>query len=231
MTKFIFSRDVMERYPDVSIGVIVAKGMNNFGKNPEIKQMLLDAQESARKTIDAAKITEHPTIAKWRGIYSDFGSKPRDYRCSIEALIRSVLNGREIRHINKLVDLYNFISLKYFMPVGGEDLDKIEGDIFFKYAEGDEVFVPLGTQKPENAYRGEIIYCDSQGNVLCRRWNWRESDTTKMTEETKNTIIVLEGFDENVEAAARELSGMIEKFCGVATQTFIINKNNTEIEF
>ncbi len=86
--------------------------MNNSGESAEIKHMLREAQESVRKNIDTSKITEHPTIAKWRGIYSDFGSKPRDYRCSIEALIRSVLNGREIRHINKLVDLYNFIALE-----------------------------------------------------------------------------------------------------------------------
>jgi len=41
---------------------------------------------------------------------------------------------------------------------------------------------------------------------------------------------VLEGFDKNVEAAAKELSVLAEKFCGAATQIFIINKNNTEID-
>ena len=36
-----------------------------------------------------------------------------------------ILSETELRHINKLVDIYNFISLKHMLPVGGEDTDKI----------------------------------------------------------------------------------------------------------
>ena len=228
--KFSISKEILEKYPEVKIGVVVATGIDNSGDDPQIGKLLASVQEEARR-LDITRLAEHPVISKWRQVYSSFGSKPSDYRCSVEALVRSVLNGREIRHINKLVDLYNYISLKYIIPVGGEDLDEIEAGIFLRHAEGHEIFIPLGSAAAESPYKGEVIYCDSAGDVLCRRWNWRESDKTKLTEETRNAVIVLEGFDENVEAATRELAGLVEKFCGAATQVFIIDKNSSEIEF
>jgi len=50
--------------------------------------------------------------------------------------MKRVLKGNEIWQINKVVDLYNYISLKYLTPIGGEDLDKIKGDIYLNFAEG-----------------------------------------------------------------------------------------------
>ncbi len=58
-----------------------------------------------------------------------------------------MLGGGEIPHISNLVYIYNLISLKYRTPVGGEDLDRIDGNIFLKFAEGDERFVVLGAVK------------------------------------------------------------------------------------
>lgn len=75
--------------------------------------------------MDETLIIEHPHIAPWREEYRQFGAKPKKYRSSIENLIRRISKGEEIRHINKLVDIYNIISLKYVIPVGGEDLDKM----------------------------------------------------------------------------------------------------------
>ncbi|MBI2578535.1 MAG: hypothetical protein HYW26_02365 [Candidatus Aenigmarchaeota archaeon] len=224
--KLVVSEELLQKYPNVRIGVIVAAGIDNNGENQEISMLLKEIRGSIK-----SGLLQHPSISSWRKIYSSFGSKPSDYRSSAEALIRSVLKGRDIPHINKTVDLYNFISLKYVIPAGGEDLDKIEGNIYLRFAEGDETFVPLNSESRENPYKGEVIYCDDAGNVLCRRWNWRESDKTKLTENTENTVIVLEGFDNMVETATEELDLLVRKFCGATTQRFLINKDNPEAEW
>lgn len=230
--KFYIEEGLAVKYPDVKIGVVIATGVNNKGASAGIEKLLGDAQELVKQNFSIDKITENPTIEKWRQIYSDFGSKPRDYRCSIEALLRSVLNGRPIRHINKLVDLYNYISLKYTIPVGGEDLDKIDGDLHLMFARGSENFIPLGSAAAEKPYNGEVIYCDNKGDVLCRRWNWRESDKTKLTEETRNAIIVLEGFDSGIiKKATEELAAFVKNFCVCETSTFIASRDNPEIEW
>lgn len=221
----IVSKEIFEKYPNARIGVIIARNIDNAGENEEITRLIETIQTEVRKNFSNDNISLHPSIAEWRRIYSSFGSKPSDYRSSIEALIRSVLKGRNISHINKLVDLYNFISLKHVIPAGGEDLDKIDGNIYLRFAVGNENFVPLGSDKVETAYRGEVIYCDGGNSVLCRRWNWRESDKTKITEDTRNAIIVLEGFDDKIAAATHELETLIQKYCSANTMTFMINKN------
>ena len=229
--KLIISDEILNTYPDLSIGVIVANNINNDRNCNEIKKMLEEVQEKVKTKFNIDNISENFIIKKWRKIYSEFGSKPSDYKCSVEALIRSILKGRNLRYINKVVDLYNVISLKHIIPAGGEDLDYVKGNIYLKHAEGAEIFVPLNSELEENPYKGEIIYCDDRNNVLCRRWNWRESNVTKITEKTKNVVLVLEGFDKNVEEALLELSGLMKTFCKCHTKTYIIDKNTNKVEW
>ena len=221
----------MGKYPDVRIGVIIARNIESNSRSQHVQSMLKESENSVRETFDIESLKDHAVLSRWRSVYERFGSKPRDFRCSIEALIRSVLNGRGVRSINRLVDLYNYISLKHVIPVGGEDLDKAEGDLFLRTAEGSERFTPLGSSSEESPYPGEVIYCDSGGNVLCRRWNWRESEKTKLTEETRNAIIVVEGFDNKVSAALTELEDLVRKNCGADTKSFVLDRDNREIEW
>lgn len=229
--EFIVSEKIFEKFPDIKIGIIVVSDVDNKGENEGVAKLLGYSQNTIKEKFDLQTPAENPTIKKWRQIYSSFGSKPSDYRSSIESIIRSILSGRGVRHINKLVDMYNHISMKHIVPAGGEDIDMIEGNIHLKFSNGEEKFIPLGSGKEDNPYKGEVIYCDDGGNVLCRRWNWRESDKTKITEGTKNAIIVVEGFDSTVSDASEELSELIKKFCKAETRVFLADKNNPDIEW
>ncbi len=144
-----------------------------------------------------------------------------------------ILDEIELRHINKVVDIYNYISIKYIVPVGGDDTDKIEGSITLKFAQGNEPFVELNSEETKNPREGEVVYVDDK-EVLCRRWNWRECDKSKMTENTKNVALVVEGLPpvtkEEIEIITKELSELIQKYCGGEIKTFILNSSNPETE-
>jgi DNA/RNA-binding domain of Phe-tRNA-synthetase-like protein len=51
-----------------------------------------------------------------------FGAKPQRTPCSAEALRKRVLKDGSMPAIDPIVDLYNAISLRYAIPVGGENL-------------------------------------------------------------------------------------------------------------
>ena len=106
--------------------------------------------------------------------------------------------------------------------------------LLLKKANGDEKFVELNSDETTNPKPGEVIYSDSK-EVLCRRWNWRECDKSKMSEETKNVALVIEGLPplkkEEVEAISKELSELVQKFCGGQALVFILNKKNKEAVF
>lgn len=46
------------------------------------------------------------------------GINPNRYPCSAEALFKRLSKGKDLPHINPLVDLNNAISLKYTLPHG-----------------------------------------------------------------------------------------------------------------
>ena len=144
-----------------------------------------------------------------------------------------ILDGLELRQINKIVDLYNYISIKHIIPVGGDDLNKIEGNISLKYAIGDEAFIGINSREKSNPKVGEIVYVDDK-EVLCRRWNWRECNKTKMTEKTTNVSIVTEGLPpitkEDIEAIIKEIRDLVYEYCGGNIKTIILNKTLNEFE-
>lgn len=111
------------------------------------------------------------------------------------------------------------------VPVGGEDIDKIQGDVILTFAEPNEPTVLLlGDKEPRPPHVGEVIYKDSI-SAICRRWNWREADRTKFTEETKNCFLVIEWLlpvtKQEIENATKELKDLVQNFCG-GNMTYII---------
>ncbi|MFH1307601.1 MAG: phenylalanine--tRNA ligase beta subunit-related protein [archaeon] len=230
--KIKISENIIEKYPEVNISVIVAKNVDNTKYNEEIQQLLRGAEKELREDIEFDKILEVSIISKWREIYKSFGAKPSDYRSSVEAILRRALK-KELPKINCLVDIYNYISAKYLMTVGGEDIDTLEGDLVLDFAEGDEEFTALGSDKKESPWKGEVVYRDDKG-VVCRCWNWKEGDRTKLTEQTKNAVIVIENpIPEQInklDEAEDRLKELIKKHCGGDIEAFKMDKENLEVE-
>lgn len=159
---------------------------------------------------------------------------PFVYTSSVENLTRRVLNSATIGHINNLVSLYNTISLRHILPVGGEDVDKINGDVLLTRAAEDEPAVILLGEKEARAPRaGEIIYKDEVG-AICRRWNWKEADRTKLTPETKNAFLVIESLPpvprDIVKTAIHELADLVKQYCGGTISTAVLDRDNREIK-
>jgi len=231
--RFKIGREIFEKFPDLNIGIVVAKGIDNKENNEEIMNLIREKEKEIRVNFNTETLSQNPKINSWRKAYSLFGAKPKKYRCSVENLYRMILGKIEVRHINKIVDIYNYISIKNMVPIGGDDTDKIDGDIVLKFAKGDESFIGLNSEETKNPKEGEVIYVDNEG-VLCRRWNWRECEKSKMTEKTGNATLVVEGLlpitKKEVWKIIEELSGLVQKFCGGEINTFILNSSNPEIE-
>ena len=109
--KFIIDKTIFEKFPDLNIGVIIAKGINNSEGSDEIIKSIRAEESEIRKNFDSQTFSQNPKIDCWRKAYSSFGAKPKENLSSVENLYKLVLKGAEIRQINLLVDLYNLMSL------------------------------------------------------------------------------------------------------------------------
>lgn len=222
------SLSIFDLYPDAMLGLVFVDGVNNKADMSGFAEEQKKMEEEVKARFPTGEaVGQDARVQAWRKAYRAFGCDPHDYRCSSEALMRQVVKGNNIWGINPLVDCYNYVSLKYTVPVGGEDLDAVVGDVQLRRANGDEAFVRLGGSENEPPEVGEVIYADEAG-VLCRRWNWREADRTKLTADTTRAILVVETIPpttrETLEAATAELAQLVEKWCGGKTRTAILDQ-------
>jgi len=208
---------IIESYPGVHIGVLYGEGLDNVTPFPGLYRLQKEAITEAQAKIGDQPATRHPHIASWREIYRSFGTKPSDYRPSAEALVRRTIKTGKLPVINTAVDLYNVVSVKHIIPMGGFDADKVEGDIYLRVSDGGETFIPLGASKQEETYSGEVVYADDT-RILTRRWNFRDADETKITGETRNLVMFIDASPEikleSVESALDELFHLLEEACG-----------------
>jgi DNA/RNA-binding domain of Phe-tRNA-synthetase-like protein len=231
--KFHIEQAFWDLFPGTTIGVVIAHGIDNqpIGE-PVFAALLADAVAAATARLGDKDLATHPAIAPWREAYRRFGVKPAKFRSSIESLLRSA-RSQGVRSINPLVDLYNAVSLAHWLPCGGEDLRMVRGDIRLARADGAELFVPLGSSEEQPPQAGEVIYRDDEG-VLCRCWNWREAERTKLTVETTNAVLFVEALPEMgraaVEPACAELASLIRQHLGGHTRTEILAGTRSEID-
>ena len=221
--KLEINKQIFERIPSLKVGVLVLSGVDN---KADISKFFDSEIELITKNLtsrfDGVELGEYPLVQTWREIYKSFGEKKA--RSSIESLIRRILSGKGLYRINPLVDLYNLASLHFELPCGGEDVDSMKAPLELTVANGSEVFLPLGATQTENPNNGEIIY-KSGDVVVCRNFNYRESDITKLTEDTTRAILVFEcafGDESKLNDAVTWLGDKAETLLGAKVESIEI---------
>ncbi|NBM18114.1 B3/4 domain-containing protein [Streptomyces sp. GC420] len=192
MTVFRLAPAVCDAFPGTLIALVTATGLRGREPWPDTTAALEDLeQQLACGTWQPAGDSD-PRIEAWHTAYRSFGTNPRRVRPSVDALGRRLVNKGTLPRISPAVDSYNAVSVRHGLPAGAFDLHHVAGDIDIRYADGGEVFTPLGEPGTiENPRPGEIIYADTTG-VLTRHWNHRDAHRTRVTEDSAHVAFVLE---------------------------------------
>lgn len=140
---------------------------------------------------EPAWASEH--LAAWAQAFQRFGAKPQRTPCSADALRKRFMRDGALPRVNPVVDLYNAISLRFAVPVGGENLAAYVGVPHLTLADGSESFDTMkdGVPAAESPEPGEVIWQDDQG-VTCRRWNWRQGVRTRLNADARKMWFILE---------------------------------------
>ncbi len=221
--------EVFARFPEYRRGVILAFGVTNGLSPAELVRMLRAEEAAARGRLNMETLTVEPRLASWREAFRLLGYKPGDFRPSIEALLRRVLRGQELPSINILVDIGNIVSLRHLLPVGGHAIDVLEHDIALRPADGNEEFVPFGSDVTESPVPGEFIFAEG-GKVLTRRWIWRQANHTLTLPETTAIEFNIDGLPPvsapDIEAAGRDVLDLVAHFCSGRMRFAILSRRN-----
>ena len=232
--KFIVTPDIFEKLPDMYVGVVVAKGIDNSKNYPEIDRLLNRYMKYSQQKFDGINVKQNDEIIPYREAFRKIGINPNRYPCSAEAVFRRLSKGKNLPHINPLVNLNNAISLKYTVLMGTHSLDGVQDDIIMRLTKSGDNFVPLGKDEVEEPDEGEVVY--AVGSDVCiRRWTWRQSEHSKITDQTHDVFFPIDGFvDVNrdaVDKAREDLVGKSKEIFGVETQVGYVDKNHPEFEW
>src|ERR1700761_15339 len=216
------NQEIFERFPNYQVTILYASGLNNTPSTEESTSWLREAEAESGERFGHQSLKDHPHIRLWQDAFSSFGAKPSKYPSSVEALLKRVLADKDLPSINALVDAYNACSIRYVIPIGGEDRDRLRSNLELRFMAGTETFDTVNAGQPvvETVPAGEVAWADAEG-VTCRRWNWRQCRRTALTTDTGNAYFVLDHLApyaaEMLGAASDELEKRILHLCPDAT--------------
>jgi len=231
MRTIAVDREIFSRFPGFMRGVIIVGDVRNALSDATISALL---NEEIRKK-DGLNLLDSEFVKTWDSVYLQLGVNPNKFPPSIKSLLKRTAKGGGLPFINSIVALFNYISMKYLIPCGGDDVRLIEGNLRLGLSKGDENFMPLGSDAKEIPDPGEVIYFDDKTlNVMCRRWNWRNGDFTKIHEHTKKLIINIDGISPVprtvIESARDELAALLVERCGAKLSTDLLDRDRAAVE-
>lgn len=206
---FRYDAAILDRYPDVVGGIILAHGLTNGPTPSALRDAYAAEQAAVLRRLGEMPLSQVPSLAAWRAAFRGFGVDPTQYRSAAEALLRRLTKVGSIPNVNALVDLGNLVSIRYALPVAVCDLRGARGGTTVRFADGTERFTNLGQVEAEHPAPGEVIFCDADGVASARRWCWRQSEQSAARDDTTEVLIAVEahhaGGRADVEAALRDL--------------------------
>lgn len=186
-------------------------------------------KEACQAVLEGQPAWAENHLNAWGDVFKAFGAKPKRTPCSAEALRKRVLRDGTMAALDPVVDLYNAVSLRYAVPVGGENFAAYSGLPRLVIAEGTEAFDAMKEGMPtvESPEPGEVIWRDDIG-VTCRRWNWRQGVRTRLSAADKEMWFILESLPEmpldELHAAGKMLTdGLTQMMPGLAFETTLVS--------
>lgn len=182
----------------IKIDNVLSEKTNSFGAiaivskvNVEISSLLIQKELSSisaeiKLRFSNTEIKKIKSISNIRDIMSMLGRNPDRYLNSIESLLKRLISGKPLYTINSVVDFNNYISLKYLVPIGSYDLDKIDGEIIMRCGNFTDIYSSLS--KDDFVLNNLPLLSDKKGafgSIVS------DSKRTLIDTDTKNILTVL----------------------------------------
>ena len=205
------------------VGACVEAQVVNTPYCEELWQEIEALGERFRSELTTESLKDMTSIAATRRVYKACGKDPSRYRPASEALIRRMLQGKELYQRDTLVDLVNLASIAYGYSIGGFDADKFVGNT-----------LTLGIGREGEPYEGIgrgllnicglPVYRDAEGGVGTPT---SDNERTKMTIDTRHLVVLINGYDGNeqrVRENAEYIQQLLCKYCQSDGGSYFIYK-------
>ena len=174
-------------------GVIVEADVVNTKNNDALWDEIDKATAAYNSIYTTESIKQLAPIDATRRVYKACGKDPSRYRPAAESLLRRVLQGKPLYHVDTLVDLLNYASMATGYSLGGFDTALFVGDtLTLGIGRKDEPYEGIG--RGSLNIEGLPVYRDAQGGVGTPT---SDSERTKISINTRRLTVLINGYDGN----------------------------------
>jgi DNA/RNA-binding domain of Phe-tRNA-synthetase-like protein len=232
MDKFKFSvtSDIFDEFPEAKFGGILVRELT---KNPDTIELLKIFQKNVLEDLNSTVVQNDSKIIAWNNFFiKNIG---KDKKAAHIALIDRVIKQGLFPQVNELVDIYNTFSVHKRIPIGGHDISN-RNEIIVGKTTGGESFQIMNATENEFVDSNEYAYFDDQNRILTRNLVWRQSDYSKITDNTTEFFVPFDDLfnlftNTQISELMTEFLGILSKFYSYKYEICIIDNYHREHHF
>ncbi|MEM8529389.1 MAG: phenylalanine--tRNA ligase beta subunit-related protein [Chloroflexota bacterium] len=228
---FRHTPQIWQAFPELAAGTLFVPHVNT---HTNVELYLDPFFQRARTSIQTSTEADMPEIAAWRRAFAKMGLKPTQYRSAAEALLRRFRKEDDLPRLHPLVDLCNAVSLTYALPIAVFDVERVASFIEVCHATGGENYLAFSGEI-EHPDPQEIVFVDAEQQVHARRWTFRQSRQSTVSDTTSQALIVCEGLhdtaNDDVQAVLTDLGQTISTVWTTDVQQSMLTAAQPQFDF
>lgn len=213
--KIYFSEDVLKRFSDLRVSIVEVGDVKIEKSSEELELFKKEVIEKIKEKYSLDLLKDDAMFRKYRDFFWKIGIDPTKVRPASEALVRRILQNKPLPKINTGVDSYNLASIEKSIPLAAFDADKLYGHMNMRFATVGETFRGIGMKEDKVLKGGEVVVNDDRDIIAI--YPYRDADYSKITETTKNIVLMSCGVpgvsEERVLEAGELAKSYLERFC------------------
>lgn len=185
----------------------------------ELLALLDKTIKELHKRYTMADLPEISHIKDTRTAYRSLGKSPTAYRNAAEAMLRRIVKGNGLYHINNVVEINNLISVTTGYSVGSYDTDCLSGSVEWRRAPEGESYQGIG-KDVLNIEHLPALY-DENGAFGNPTSDSRRAMISMGEHRISSVIYSFSGSDE-LNSIAAQYQELLDTFCSVKKSDVVI---------
>lgn len=203
-------------HPGIEVPEAILRKVRVAPSHPDLPMYASELAERVRASFTLDSVKDLPELRAYRDFFWRIGIDPTKIRPASEALLRRLVQGRELGSINTFVDAYNLASVETRIAIAAFDLAKLGPELLMRFARAGETFLGIGMLAPKPLKGNELVVSD--GRELIAIYPYRDAENSKVIEQTSDVLLHFCGVpgipSSTLEAARDKTVSIIQRFCG-----------------
>lgn len=215
--KFTVEREVLDLGLKV-IGITITN-IDNKTKTQKFLNFKDKAYKALKQKYQDFDIETDLILKGFHELHKKLNIKRRKNTPISENILKRFLKEEKLSDANKLITLYNIVTLDSRLSIGMHDMDKIYGSVSLKIAGANEKYTSVnGEIKTLN--QNQYVYIDKKDIIY--KLEVSQNPKTIVSENTKNIFITIQGNEatsaEYLMEVASEIIDLITTYCDGTAQ-------------